>query len=215
MEGFEVHGIDVSRYQGVIDWKLVEQQDIDFVFIKATEGNTLRDTQFHTNWNALSENRMRRGAYHFFRPTVDAVAQANNFTKVVKIKKGDLPPTLDIEVLDGVSKSELITSVKSWLAVVESKYGCKPIIYTNMKFYNEYLAGHFDDYPLWIARYNSQLSPKIEGNQNWDFWQYGNRGKLEGIKGDVDFNVFRGDLLDLEMLTERKKDIGRITHSSE
>ena len=211
MEGFEVHGIDVSRYQGVVDWKKVEQQDIDFVFIKATEGNTLRDSQFVTNWAALSENKMRRGAYHFFRPTVDAVQQAENFTKVVEIKNGDLPPALDIEVTDGVSKSELVTSAKSWLEVIESKYGFKPIIYTNMKFYNQYLAGQFEDYPLWIARYNSRLAPKIDGKQNWDFWQYGNRGKIDGIKGDVDFNVFRGDLLDLEMMTERKKDIGRIT----
>ena len=204
MAGYEVHGVDVSRYQGDIDWDLVQNEEVHFAFVKASEGNTFRDTFFQRNWEALGQKEIRRGAYHFFRPEVTAIEQAKNFISLVKLDKGDLPPALDIEVMGNISKSELVTAAKSWLQMIESKYGLKPIVYTNMKFYNEYLAGNFDDYYLWIARYNSTLPPRLSGGKQWDFWQYGNRGKLDGINHDVDFNVFRGGLLELEIMTEKE-----------
>ena len=202
MTGYEVHGIDVSRYQGIIDWEQVAQQDIDFVFMKATEGRTLRDSQFFCNWDALKALDIKRGAYHFFRPKTSPVEQAEQFIFMVEYEPGDLPPVLDIELLDDVAPEKLVESMKIWLDMVENASRMKPIIYTNMNFYNDHLAGHFDEYPLWIARYNQFFSPFVTGKKTWDFWQYGNRGKMAGINGEVDFNVFRGSRRELDTLSE-------------
>jgi len=201
LDGYEVHGIDVSRYQGKVEWKKVIAQNIDFVFLKATEGESLVDSQFHSNWVQLSELQIKKGAYHFFRPTVSSIDQAKHFTRTVKMDFDDLPPVLDVELMDGVSKATLVNSLKSWINIVETHYKVKPIIYTNQKFYNKNLEGYFDEYPLWIARYNNYLEPEINGTNKWSFWQYGNRGRIEGIEGDVDFNVFRGSALELENMT--------------
>ena len=202
INGYEVHGIDVSRYQGYIDWDRVAEQKIDFVFIKATEGMTFRDSQFFCNWDALKNVGIKRGAYHFFRPKTSPVAQAEQFIFMVEQESSDLPPVLDIELLDGVAPKKIVESMKVWLDLVEDAYRVKPIIYTNMNFYNDHLAGHFDEYPLWIARYNKFFTPSLSGKKTWDFWQYGNRGKVAGIDGEVDFNVFKGELDDLEKLSE-------------
>lgn len=202
MTSYEVHGIDVSRYQGTIDWAKVAEQDVDFVFIKATEGKTFRDSQFFCNWDALRQVGIRRGAYHFFRPKTSPEAQAEQFVFMVNHEQGDLPPVLDIELLDGVPPEQLVISLKIWLDIVESSFRVKPILYTNMNFYNDYLAGHFEEYPLWIARYNRFFTPSLSGKNQWDFWQYGNKGKIAGIDGDVDFNVFRGKIDDLEKLSK-------------
>ena len=124
----------------------------------------------------------------------------------VELSYGDLPPVLDVEVLDGVSKPTLIAGIKSWLFTVELHYGIKPILYTNLKFYNKYLAGHFEGYPLWIARYNTR-QPILACGSEWQFWQYGNRGQLDGIEGDVDFNVFHASLDALDSLCLKPKPI--------
>ena len=114
------------------------------------------------------------------------------------MKNGDLPPVLDIEVTDGASATELINGIQVWLDIVEQKTGITPIIYTNQKFFNQYLANHFSDHLIWIARYNSLFDPHLAKERTWDFWQYGNRGRLDGIKGDVDFNVFNGTFFELK-----------------
>ena len=199
MPGYEVHGIDVSHYQADIDWESVAEQGIQFAFVKASEGMTLIDTLFCDNWAAMKAANIRRGAYHFFRPQTPVYEQAFNFQTAVQIEPGDLPPVLDVEVLDGVSKVKLVSSVLTWLYLSEIHYGVKPILYTNLKFYNKYLAGHFDEYPLWIARY-SRRAPRPACGRDWQFWQYGNRGNLEGIEGPVDFNVFQGDMAQLDSL---------------
>ncbi len=199
MEDFEVHGLDVSHYQAHIDWQRVSDQQFHFAFVKASEGATHNDTLFCNNWEGIKNAGMRRGAYHFFRPTVPTDLQINNFVSQVQLENGDLPPVLDVEVLDGVSKTALIVGVKTWLYTIEIKYGIKPILYTNVKFYNKYLAGHFDEYPKWIARYNSK-EPTLACGKNWEFWQYGDKGKIDGIRGAVDFNVFHGNLQELDQL---------------
>ncbi len=193
MEAYEIHGIDVSHYQKEIDWEMVMTQDIDFVYIKASEGQEMKDKRFVENWKALGEQEVRRGAYHFFRPTINVRKQAENYVNFVKLNKGDLPPALDVEVVDGASPEKLREGVQIWLTIVEKAYGVRPIIYTNQDFYHDHLQGYFDEYPLWIARYNKRKSPALKGKQQWTFWQYGNRGRLDGINGNVDFNVFRGD----------------------
>lgn len=197
---FLIQGIDVSRYQLHIDWAEVADQDVHFAFVKATEGATHLDTLFQKNWQLIREAGIRRGAYHFFRPRTDAGLQAAHFIRQVELLDGDLPPVLDIEVLDNVDPRELVLALQFWLRTVEDHFGVPPILYTNLKYYNRYLAGHFDDYPLWIARYNEE-EPILACGRNWQFWQYGNRGTLPGIDGYVDFNVFYGDWLDLDSLS--------------
>ncbi len=196
---FSVHGIDISHYQSTIHWDTVAQQGIHFAFVKATEGATMVDTLFCQNWSEMQRVGIKRGAYHFYRPTISAREQANNFSQLVNLDTGDLPPVLDVEVLDGVSKTILINGVRTWLYQMEIRYNIKPIIYTNLKFYNRILAGHFDDYPVWIARYNYR-EPILASGSDWHFWQYGNQGSIPGIRGHVDFNVFNGTYRELEAM---------------
>lgn len=199
---FAVHGIDISHHQRYINWDTVAAQPIDFVFAKATEGATHRDSLFAHNWKELSRVQLRRGAYHFYRPQTDPKKQAHHFIDCVELNYGDLPPMLDVEVLDGADKVQLISGLYTWLYMVEAHYNIKPILYTNLKFYNRYLAGHFKDYPLWIARYHDR-EPVLATARSWDFWQYGNRGQLNGITGDVDLNVYKGTVFELDELCWR------------
>jgi len=200
---YSVHGIDVSRYQQVINWDMVKAMNIQdvqlrFAFIKATEGNETTDSYFRKNWRKAKEAGMIRGAYHFFVATRDGTMQARNFVSTVKLESGDLPPVLDIEQTYGVSKTLLQQRVKAFLYAAELAYGIKPIIYTNADFYQFYLSGEFDDYPLWVAHYLRPVEPRI--NRNWHFWQHSESGHVNGIKGKVDFNVFNGDSTELANL---------------
>ncbi|RMF00074.1 MAG: glycoside hydrolase family 25 protein [Bacteroidetes bacterium] len=196
---YPIHGIDVSRYQASIDWPRVAAQDMHFVFMKATEGGDHCDEHFPSNWWGSRRVGLLRGAYHFFRPQTPAKQQAEHYIATVYLRAGDLPPALDVEVTDGLAAPDLVREVQSWLTLVEQHYGVRPILYTNLKFYNKYLAGHFADYPLWLARYHSR-PPQTADGQAWHFWQYGDRGRLDGIDGYVDFNVFYGNWADLEAL---------------
>lgn len=199
-QGFEVHGIDVSHYQQQVDWETVATQGVQFAFVKATEGLTHQDTLFCENWDAMKMAGIKRGAYHFFRPTISAEQQAYNFIDRAELGHGDLAPVLDVEVLDGVSPEELCNSMKTWLRIVENHFKVPAIIYSNQNFYNDHLAGHFQGHPVWVARYSSWFKPSLDIDQDWQFWQYGNRGQLKGIMGNVDFNVFRGSMDELELL---------------
>jgi lysozyme len=200
---YSVHGIDVSRYQEMINWDMVKAMNvggvkIDFAFVKATEGNGSTDTYFNRNWRKSKEANMIRGAYHFFIASKDGTAQAKNFISAVKLQKGDLPPVLDVEQTNGVNKTVLQQRVKAWLYAAELAYGVKPIIYTNADFYKAYLNGEFEDYPLWVAHYLRPNEPRI--SRDWHFWQHSERGKVNGIAANVDFNVFNGDSTDLAKL---------------
>lgn len=202
-EGFAVHGIDVSHYQRHIDWGRVAEQDIRFVFVKASEGASLRDSFFDRNWRAAKSAGILRGAYHFFRPKVAADEQAANFMGTHDPAEGDLLPVLDVEVTDGVDAEQLRRGVTEWLSLVEESYRAKPLIYTNQQFYNRYLADHFPHYPIWIARYSRWQEPFLRRGRGWHFWQYGNKGRLEGINGPVDLNVFHGDEKELDQYLVR------------
>ena len=193
---YQIHGIDVSRHQQNISWDAVKQMKINnvavgFAFIKATEGTDLIDDQFKTNMrNALSAE-IPRGAYHFFSGSKSGKLQAAHFVENVYLKKGDLPPVLDVEQANGASVTDLQQRVADWLKLVEKRYKVKPIIYSNISFYNKFLAGKFDDYPLWVAHYLERNKPRIQ--RNWTFWQHNETGHVNGIKANVDFNVFNGD----------------------
>ncbi len=203
--GYTVFGIDVSKHQGNIDWKRVSRMSsngikLDFVFIKATEGITRQDHKFETNWNQARQNGILRGAYHFYYPSRDADMQADNFIKVVKLTKGDLPPVVDIEYSNGKTAKKICTDLKVFIERIEKQYDVKPIIYTNINFYNTYLVGSFDDYPLWIAGYFDHDRFYNEFTTPWILWQHSERGKVDGIRGNVDFNVFKGSLEKLEKM---------------
>ena len=193
---YGIHGIDVSKYQKTIGWKLVKEMEVEnirigFAFMKATEGLSNVDNQFRRNWSQAKKAEIPRGAYHFFIASKSGKAQAENFIGNVRLQKGDLPPVLDIEQINGASVTDLQQRVADWLEVVEKKYDVKPIIYTNADFYKNFLAGRFDDYPLWVAHYLVKDKPRI--NRQWHFWQHSERGRANGIDAFVDFNVFNGD----------------------
>ncbi|HEX8331505.1 MAG TPA: GH25 family lysozyme [Segetibacter sp.] len=203
---YEVHGIDVSRYQSFIHWPAVKSMQvrnvtIGFAFIKATEGVEGVDRQFKRNWRKAGEADMPKGAYHFFLAHKSGKAQAENFIKTVKLKTGDLPPVLDIEQLYGVKPAQMRKQIKEWLQVVEDYYEVKPIIYTSVSFYDDYLGDEFDEYPLWIAHYKERNRPRIK--RSWIFWQHNEEGRVNGITSKVDFNVFNGDSSDFEELLIR------------
>jgi lysozyme len=193
---YNVHGIDVSHHQDNIDWDEVKKMNvqnvkINFAFIKATEGLSGVDNNFRRNWFNAKIAGIPRGAYHYFIPSKSGKAQAENFMAAVQLQKGDLPPVLDIEQTNGASVEDIQQRTKDWLLMIEKQYKVKPIIYTNVDFYQNFLAGKFDDYPLWIAHYLVQDKPRIE--RKWTFWQHNERGHVNGIDTIVDFNVFNGD----------------------
>ena len=197
-ENYTIHGIDVSRYQQLIDWESVKAMavsdiKIDFAFIKATEGVGNIDPFFKRNWKKSREAQMVRGAYHFFLATKSGKAQAENYIARVELQSGDLPPVLDVEQTYGVSGIKLRQRVKEWLSTVEAFYGVKPILYTNVDFYKQYLKSEFDDYPLWVAHYLQRDKPRIV--RDWYFWQHSEDGRVNGFLSKVDFNVFSGDSL--------------------
>ena len=198
-KGYTVHGIDVSKHQGKIDWERVSQMKkdgirISFTFIKATEGITRQDNKFETNWKQAGRNDILRGAYHFYYPSRDADKQADNFIRMVKLSKGDLPPVVDIEYSNGRSAKTICEGLKAFCNRLEHEYSVKPIIYTNINFFNTYLKDSFDDYPLWIAGYYEHERFYNEFNTRWIIWQHSEQGKVDGIAGKVDFNVFRGSI---------------------
>ena len=193
---YSIYGIDVSKFQREINWEAVKQMQVEkirisFTFIKATEGITRQDAAFKRNWQKAGKAGLVRGAYHFFYSTRDPIKQAINFRNVVQLESGDLPPVLDIEMHNNQPAAVIRSTAKIWLEEMEKAYGVKPIIYTNLKFYNTYLGDEFNEYPLWIAHYYQKERPRV--NREWLFWQHSDIGRVNGIKTIVDFNVFRGD----------------------
>lgn len=194
--GYSIHGIDVSRYQDVIAWEAVRDMQVNhvkigFAIIKATEGIEMRDPFFKRNWKQAEKAGLVRGAYHFFHPGKSVDRQISNFKKTVTLKPGDLPPVLDVEVSSGLSKKKVRQQVKRWLNAMEAAYGVKPIIYTYASFYEDYFRGYLDDYPLWVAHYFQPAQPRV--GRPWNFWQYHDGGRVDGIINKVDLNVFNGD----------------------
>ena len=201
--GYNIHGIDVSRYQKVIDWEEVKAMKvrdvrIGFAFVKATEGIDNVDPQFRRNWLEATKNEIPKGAYHYFIAGKSGKKQAENFIDIVHLEKGDLPPVLDIEESYGADTKKLREGITDWLKTVEAHYGVKPVIYANINFYNKYLLGKFDEYPFWVAHYLAPDGPRTE--QKWKFWQHSEKGRVNGIRTMVDFNVFAGDSAEFQQL---------------
>ena len=205
-EGYEIHGIDISHHQGTIDWAtlkdeaVIDERPIRFIMIKATEGANKIDENFKDNFYNAREYGFTRGAYHFYGTRSTAKAQAQFFISQVKLEKGDLPPVLDVEHKpSNQTDEEFKQSVLEWLRIVENHYGVPPIVYTYYKFKLRYLSdSSFDAYPYWIAHY---YVDKVEYEGAWKFWQHTDAGRLPGIKGDVDFNIYNGSFYDLRQMT--------------
>lgn len=202
---YEIHGIDISHYQGDIDWDLlrtaqVADHPIRFVMIKATEGASIVDDKFKSNFIQARDNGFIRGAYHFWSTKTSAQQQAYWFIQQVRLEAGDLPPVLDVEHKpQNMTTEDFQREVLTWLHTVEDRFHVKPIIYTYYKFKERYLSDQrFDDYPYWIAHY---YVSKVEYQGKWKFWQHTDAGKLPGIKGDVDLDVYNGSYYDLKQMT--------------
>lgn len=195
---FKIHGIDVSRYQGKINWgKVAEQKKVEFAFIKASEGTGYPDPLFESNWNNIKTYKIKRGAYHFFRPYSSGSKQAKLYLSQVNFQDGDLLPVLDIELKPKRNLSAWYAELDAWLSTVEKETGKKPMIYASRKFYQDFLAERYKEHPVWIADYNRRKNPM---SSKWHFWQHTENAKIDGINGKVDHNVFNGTIQDLQSL---------------
>lgn len=195
-------GFDVSEYQENIEWEKIntieEEFPLSFVFIRATAGSNKIDARYKENWKAAKAHYFVRGAYHYYRPNENSISQADHFIKNVRLRKGDLPPVLDIEKLPrNQSIDSLKVGLRRWLKRVEKHYKVKPIIYSGQSYYTDFLKDEFNEYPLWIANYNFFVE-RIQ--DDWLLWQFTEKAQISGIKGMVDVNVFNGNKEDLKAL---------------
>lgn len=209
-KGYEVHGVDVSHYQGTIDWETLSQQNLDFAVIKATEGSAHVDDHFLDNWQAAEQTHLYLGAYHFFSFDSEGDRQAASYIDTVGNLDGKLAPVIDVEYYGNKrsnppKKADVVKNLGAMLDALEQHYQIKPIIYTTYTVYNDYIKGEFEDYPLWVRSIYCP-STVLFGNK-WSFWQYMDTAILEGYEGDqkyIDVNVFRGTKKELEELMIQK-----------
>ena len=181
-------GIDVSHYQGTIDWhEVATKGEVAYVYIKATEGSTIQDDCYDYNIHEARKAGLKVGSYHFFRANTSIDEQLRNMTAVVKKEDQDLVPIIDVELTNRVSSSAMVQKLKTFLERVTQYYGCKPILYTFVNFYNKHFAGHsaFDDYPLMIAFYRD-YQPELNDGRKYIIWQYTAEGDVPGIDGNCD-----------------------------
>lgn len=189
-----VVGFDISQFQGKINWAAIDSIEhlvpLQFVFIRATAGNNKVDSRFKENWNSAKEHNFIRGAYHYYRPDENSIAQANNFIKTVKLQKGDFPPVLDIEQLpDNQSLDSLKIGLRRFLKKIDSHYKVKPILYTGEKYYTSFLKEEFSEYTFWVANYNFFVE---NIKDDWLFWQFSEKASIKGINEKVDLNIYNG-----------------------
>ena len=198
LKGYTVKGVDVSSYQGDIDWPLLVSQDIDFAYIKATEGSSYQDPYFDRNWQGASETDIRIGAYHFFSFESGGDTQAQNFINTVEPVDNMLPPVIDVEYygsfgsVETINVDEIRNELRIMVDALTEAYGMKPVIYVSEDSYLTIVQGCFEDCGLW---YRSVYSG-VPGDVDWTFWQYSNRHRLQGYDGEevfVDMNVYRGN----------------------
>jgi lysozyme len=199
-------GIDVSFYQGNVNWQAVADSGVTFAFIKATEGVQSSDEYFDQNWAGMAQVGIARSAYHFFMANKDPIDQANNFLRLTQKvwRDGDLPPVLDLERTYFMSASVVLDRATQWLNAVERAIGLRPIIYTFPNFWESSLGDpqRLADYPLWIAHFGT-TNPYVPGGwRTWTFHQYTESGQVSGVAGAVDRNNFNGNLDDLQKLVK-------------
>jgi lysozyme len=182
----EAEGLDLSHHNGRVDWAAVGREPLDFVYLKATEGKDHKDPRFQAHWRAARAEGFATGAYHFYRLCLPGGVQAANFIQSVEVSPSALPPAADLEY-DGNcqpygTREEMRAELRLFLEALETEYGQRPVLYTTADFHRDWIAGHFDDYPLWIR--------KLDGEPKGDYalWQYSMKGRVKGIGGFVDRN---------------------------
>ncbi|MGB6118737.1 MAG: GH25 family lysozyme [Mesorhizobium sp.] len=196
-KAYAVHGVDVSRWQGNIDWQTLKLQGANFAYIKATDGGDHLDPMFKRNWREAREAGLKRGAYHFFYWCRDAASQANWFIRNVPRDPDALPPVIDVEWnhLSNCKKRPSPKVVREKMQVfmdkLEAHYGKRPVIYTAPDFYADNLRGQFESYPFWL-RAVAEHPSKVYPGRKWVFWQYSGTGLSQGVGGRIDLNVFHG-----------------------
>ena len=178
-------GIDISHYQGTIDWdEVARSAEISYVYIKATEGESLQDDYYLTNVQGAHRAGLSVGSYHFYRPNATPQAQLENMTQVVHRQDQDLVPIIDIEREDS-DEAAFIDNLRQFIQLVERHYGKKPLLYTYHNFYNRHFQGLFTNYHWMIARYRSD-APWLNDGKTYIMWQYTQSGRIPGIRGKVD-----------------------------
>lgn len=204
---YPVRGIDISHHQQSIDWGLLEREGIDFAFIKATEGGDHKDTRFDEYWERAGEIGIVRGAYHFFTFCKPGREQAANFMQTVPVEEMTLPPAIDLEFSGNCSarptREEVLGEIAEFSELIEQRYGRRPIIYTTHESYREFLSGELPGYTIWIRDIYSK--PRLPDGRKWNFWQYANRGRLFGVEGFIDLNVFNGEREEFLKLVDGKR----------
>ncbi|MBT9778007.1 glycoside hydrolase family 25 [Clostridium sp. MCC353] len=205
---YQVRGVDVSHYQGEIDWNALSGQGIQFAFIKASEGSGHVDENFAGNWENVKETGIYSGAYHFFSFDSPGDSQADLFISTVPKEEGRLAPAADVEFygdkkVNRPDPQQVRQQLDIFLKRLEDHYGVKPVIYTTMTVYDSYIKGYYEEYPLWIR--NVYYSPDFDMKGDWTFWQYSDTEKLDGYQGQepyIDLNVFKGSVEDLEVFLQ-------------
>jgi len=195
-----IKGIDVSKWQGKINWEAVSNDRIKFAFIRVSDGLEYDDPYFQRNWRAAKKNGVVRAAYQFFRPGQDPIEQANYLlNEMGPLEPGDLPPVLDLEVTDGKSNDLITKKTRRWLAHVEEALGVAPIVYTSPSFWDAHITSpeKFSATPLWVAHWTDDCPLVPRPWKRWTFWQFSSHGQVKGIGGRVDVNRFNGSLAEL------------------
>lgn len=195
-----VRGVDVSSYQGEIDWETIEEQDISFAFIKATEGSSYKDRYFERNIKSIAETDIVAGAYHFMSFESSGKTQAENFISSVDKEKIALPPVIDVELYGEYhakppQAEEVREILDDMVAALYEEYGRYPIIYTTRRAYLLYVSGAYEECDIWISDITKK--PSLPDEREWTFWQYSHTEKLAGYEGDeeyIDMNVFCGSM---------------------
>jgi lysozyme len=203
--GPTVTGIDVSYYQEDIAWKRVHRAGIRYAFIRASDGLDHPDERFAKNWAGAKRANIMRGAYQYFRPDQDPTAQADFLISVLARDPGELPPVIDVETDGGKSPAELVARMQTWIARVRDKLGVEPIVYTGPEFWRDKTRNaDLSTQPLWIAHYTRSCPTIPTTWAKWTFWQHTDNGRVPGIEGPVDLDLFAGTLADLQDFARRR-----------
>lgn len=197
---YEIRGVDVSHYQGDIDWEKMADENIDFAYIKATEGSGFVDEKFRQNWENIAQTDLCYGAYHFFSFDSAGETQAQNYISTVGSLDGKLVPVVDVEYYgdresrkNELDRKAITEELGVLLRALEEEYHSKPIIYTTYSAYHDFVEGGFNEYDLWIR--NVYYPPDIGMKGRWLYWQYTDRAEFDAYTGEeqyIDMNVFAG-----------------------
>lgn len=181
-------GVDLSHFQGTVNFQEVANSGIHFVYLKATQGTDFIDPSYAAHITAIDKTALLHGAYHYFQPDQDPIAQAKYFLQQVQMSGHVLPPMLDVETTSNESPDSVRKGVAAWLEYVHKALNCRPILYSYGDFWQDNLGPAFNEYPFWLADYSAE--PDVPaGLKNMRLWQYSDTGRVPGIENQVDLDV--------------------------